>query len=306
MTELETLLGVSEIEYFTDLKEIVGNGWALSLNQNISLVLTIQGQRFSSFSFGLKRPDIAKKFPGYGDVDAGWSIKQKAFLSIVSEEQKTEGTVTLFRDSVQVLERKIDVLIRNGGVTFKKLSEIDRKIVVSIGTVEIRKNYQLLYMVWKKLFFSYGEKCPLLIIVGGVGNAGEGIIDLFLRDPDLRDSIYFAPGVSNKLKNAIIDRSIFTIYPSLYEGWGMPVAESLNRGKVTLASSSSSIPEVGGLFTKYFSPFSVDECYNLVEYYTYNDKERDALEYKLSKDYKSRSWGDFASTVLIDLGLKNE
>ena len=52
----------------------------------------------------------------------------------------------------------------------------------------------------------------------------------------------------------------FSIYPSFYEGWGLPIAESAFYGAPCLASSTSSMPEVAGSAVDYFNPASTDSC----------------------------------------------
>lgn len=47
-------------------------------------------------------------------------------------------------------------------------------------------------------------------------------------------------------------RHQFTIYPTFYEGWGLPVTESLRYGKVPVTSDSSSLPQAGGGFSVQF------------------------------------------------------
>ena len=57
----------------------------------------------------------------------------------------------------------------------------------------------------------------------------------------------------------LYERCLFTVFPSFYEGWGLPVGESLWFGKNCIASNASSIPEVGKEFVTYFDPQSLDE-----------------------------------------------
>ena len=50
----------------------------------------------------------------------------------------------------------------------------------------------------------------------------------------------------------------FTVFPSLYEGWGLPIGESLWFGKLCIASKTSSMPEVGGDLVDYVDPKDAD------------------------------------------------
>ena len=50
---------------------------------------------------------------------------------------------------------------------------------------------------------------------------------------------------------------LFTIYPSTYEGWGLPVTEALCFGKAVVTTAISSLPEAGGQYADYFDPHSM-------------------------------------------------
>ena len=80
-----------------------------------------------------------------------------------------------------------------------------------------------------------------------------------------------------------------SVYPSYYEGWGLPVAESLSFGKVSLASTASSLPEVGGQFADYFSPNSAPELLDLIVKYT-NKKNRQDRQQFIKTNYQPVTW----------------
>ena len=54
------------------------------------------------------------------------------------------------------------------------------------------------------------------------------------------------------------------MYPSIYEGWGLPVGESFAHGKYCIASNAASLPEVGGTLVDYFDPLDFMDCYRKV------------------------------------------
>ena len=68
---------------------------------------------------------------------------------------------------------------------------------------------------------------------------------------------YRALGHANDAElRALYENCEFFVYPSLYEGWGLPVAEALAFGKFVLASDRGSIPEVGGDLVEYIDPWN--------------------------------------------------
>jgi glycosyltransferase involved in cell wall biosynthesis len=57
---------------------------------------------------------------------------------------------------------------------------------------------------------------------------------------------------------------LFTVFPSLYEGWGLPVSESLSFGKPCVISSATSLPEAGGTLARYFDPENVTDAMRVI------------------------------------------
>jgi len=55
------------------------------------------------------------------------------------------------------------------------------------------------------------------------------------------------------------------VFPSLYEGFGLPVLEALACGTKVISSNSSSIPEVGGDVVRYFDPYNIKEIASKIE-----------------------------------------
>ena len=77
--------------------------------------------------------------------------------------------------------------------------------------------------------------------------------------------ITFTGFVSEAEKYVLLRHATATLYPSLFEGFGLPVLESLSVGTPCVASWSSSIPEVGGEVCSYFDPFSVEDFARAIE-----------------------------------------
>ncbi len=90
----------------------------------------------------------------------------------------------------------------------------------------------------------------------------------------------------------------FTIFPSLYEGWGLPVTESLGYGKVCIASSSTSIPEAGGDYCLYHDPDNVTEAYELYRKAITEPEIIRALERKIAAEYRPTEWRECAAALL--------
>jgi hypothetical protein len=162
--------------------------------------------------------------------------------------------------------------------------------ILTVG-LEGRKNALLLYQMFK---LAAQERIPLprLVIAGRpswIKQDHEALMRLLTRDPDARDRIQVMTGLDDPRLTWLYQNCLFTMFPSLCEGWGLPVAESLRHGKLCLASSASSIPEVGGDLAEYASPYDPRGFLDLVQRYL--DPQRlAAREAEIRARYRPHDW----------------
>jgi hypothetical protein len=179
------------------------------------------------------------------------------------------------------------------GASVKNLEGKD--FILCVGTVEIRKNHILLYTAFREML-QRGQKVPHLVIVGGTGWYVNDVLYELENDPLLKDKIIRPKGTSDQELAWLYQNCLFTIYPSVYEGWGLPIAESLYYGKACIASNASSMPEVGGDLVEYFSPYDSGSCASLITKYL-DPAVRKAQEAKIAKHYRYVSWDNTATQV---------
>ena len=85
------------------------------------------------------------------------------------------------------------------------------------------------------------------------------------------------------------------IYPSLYEGFGLPPLEAMSLGCPVICSNTSSIPEIVGHAGKYFDPCDIESIRNAIEYVVYSDMERRSLIFSGYERVKSFTWNNCVS-----------
>ena len=90
-------------------------------------------------------------------------------------------------------------------------------------------------------------------------------------------------------------------FPSVYEGFGFPVLEAMQSGTPVLASSTSSIPEVGGDAVRYVDPFSVDDIRRGLCHLLRNDQERAELSRRGLERSRQFSWSATAAATFACL-----
>jgi len=177
----------------------------------------------------------------------------------------------------------------------------DRDFIMTVGTIEVRKNHRLLYQSYK-LAKQNGVTLPKLIIVGRPGWLVEDLLFEIQNDPETQDDIVILNGIHDSQLAWLYENCLFTVYPSVYEGWGMPIAESLAYGKLCIASNTSSMTEIAGELIDYFSPYDPVGCLEAIKKYVKPDT-RKSREVAILAGYKSQSWQ--TTFKEIQLGIEN-
>lgn len=134
-----------------------------------------------------------------------------------------------------------------------------KDFVLCVGTIEARKNHALLYYTYK-LAIQKGVDLPDLVIVGRRGWKSDDIYELMTKDPQIKDKFIILEKAGDEELSWLYERCLFSVYPSFYEGWGLPIAESIAHDTPCICSNTSSMPEIAGELIDYFSPYSPDEC----------------------------------------------
>ncbi|MDP9095214.1 MAG: glycosyltransferase family 4 protein [Pseudomonadota bacterium] len=142
--------------------------------------------------------------------------------------------------------------------------------VLFVSTLEARKNHVLLLRVWQRLMAEVraGSRAPgsvpQLVFAGRVGT---GVADLLQQ---LDNSRYLGGRVrllrepGDAEIRALYQGCLFSILPSLFEGWGLPLGESLALGKPCLAARGTALEEAGGDLCRYFDPEDVGDAHRAV------------------------------------------
>jgi alpha-1,3-rhamnosyl/mannosyltransferase len=128
--------------------------------------------------------------------------------------------------------------------------------LLSIGTLEPRKNYTRLieaYAMLRQQLASQGSEPPPLLIAGGQGWLYEDILATPARC-GIEQHVRFLGKVPDADLPLLLAGARLFVYPSLYEGFGLPVLEAMACGVPVLASSSTSLPEVLGDAGLYCNP----------------------------------------------------
>lgn len=172
------------------------------------------------------------------------------------------------------------------------------EFVIFVSTLNPRKNHIFLLRVWEALYDIYGDKLPILVFVGQAGWSYHGIFSTIDAMTPLRHKLVFTDRVSERELHWLYQNTVFTVYPSIVEGWGLPITESLSFGKVCVSSSTSAMSEAAGKFCPVCDPADMDEWIGVVSRLIDDKKNLEHYEEIIERDYVEVSWENTATDVL--------
>ena len=180
------------------------------------------------------------------------------------------------------------------------------RFVLFVATIESRKNHLMAFNVWLSLIRKRGLKqTPMLVCVGNRGWLVDAAIARLNSSESLKRKVLLLSMISDHDLSELYRQCLFTLFPSSYEGWGLPVTESLSFGKVPLITAVSSLPEAGGDYAEYFDLHSEQDLLSKVERLIDDAGYRTRREAKIKESFRPRSWADIADEI-VDRVLDQE
>jgi len=172
-----------------------------------------------------------------------------------------------------------------------------RPFVAYVSTITFRKNHELVCNVWRQLVERLGARLPALLFVGRIAPDQEGFVDRVTRDPLLAGHLRIVSGLSDAELDWVYRNCLFTVFPSLYEGWGLPVAESLARGKVCLASNAGAVPETTASAVPLLDPLDLAAWRDEIARFVTDPSALARAEAIVRARYRPVSWAEAADSV---------
>jgi len=129
---------------------------------------------------------------------------------------------------------------------------IPKDYLLSVGSVEERKN---LLTILKTLKEIPNQK---LVVIGN-GKAYKIKCLRFISEHNLSNRVLFLSGLELDEMAAIYQNAQMLIYPSIFEGFGIPILEALFSKTPVITSKDGCFTEAGGTFSKYINPLSVEQ-----------------------------------------------
>lgn len=221
----------------------------------------------------------------------------------------SQATAKMVRDLFSVAQEDISVVYE--GVTKEKavsaLSKIrtrkkfniNERFLLYIGTIEPRKNLENLVKAFDQFMREHyrHHKDVQLVIAGVRGWKYQQIFRTIAR-AKWSSSIRVIGYVTQHEKITLLQASLFFAFPTLWEGFGLPVLEAASLGVPVLTSRVSSLPEVAGSGAVYVKPESVRSIQEGITMLVRQGKKRVALGKKGKQHAKKFSWEKCAAETM--------
>ncbi|MEF3691447.1 MAG: glycosyltransferase family 1 protein [Candidatus Moraniibacteriota bacterium] len=179
----------------------------------------------------------------------------------------------------------------------KKYQLENLKYLLFLGRIEERKNLIRIIKAFEILKEKYQIEHKLLL-AGGLGYGYNKIVK-YIEESFCKKDIYLSGFVEDREKREILKNADVFLFPTLYEGFGLPIIEAQSLGVPIVASNNSSIPEIIGTKIKPYlvNPQNPEEIADSVFRILNNKKVREKLVKPGLENVKRFSWDDCAAKI---------
>lgn len=208
----------------------------------------------------------------------------------------TKKTIHSTRDiSTRVVKLGSDIFQKELTIAEKYRPFLTKKYILFVGTLEPRKNQTLMLDVFEELSKQYPSLN--LIFIGKEGWNNDKLTKRIDQHPLLNTTLYWLKNVDDSTLVSLYKHAFLCVYISAYEGFGLPIAESLSYGNVTITSKNSSMYEVGKTFADYLIYNSKNELYETIETYLTDSTLYEAKKSFIKTHYLPYSWDMTFSSI---------
>ncbi|MDD5464536.1 MAG: glycosyltransferase family 1 protein, partial [Candidatus Moranbacteria bacterium] len=244
------------------------------------------------------------------------AIKKADKIIAVSHRSEKDLIAHLGIDAKKITVSYIDVdEIYKKEVSEKESQRVLKKYnleagyIYSGGGLEVRKNTENVLRAYKILFEAYGHASwlPKVVVSGKMMPQLAPLVtdvEAAVKGLGLEKEVSLLDFVPQEDLPALYKNASVFVYPSLYEGFGLPVLEAMNQGTPVITSKTSSLPEVGSDSVVYCDPKSVDDLAMVLKNVLMNNHLLSSLSMKGKERATHFSWDKFTEkmiNIIIDL-----
>lgn len=247
------------------------------------------------------------KFPHYHKFSSQYiqriffpGIIKRADLLITNSKNTTKDLLTFYPKS----EGKVKSIYLGKSNNFAPVSsvkvlkqyKISKPYFLTVSTIEPRKNLCCLLDAYTSFRTNNVGKIEL-VISGGIGWKSKRFFKKYFHHPFKNDIKLI--GYANRTDlPALYSHAELFIFPSLYEGFGLPVLEAMTCGTACISSNTSSLPEICNDAAIYFNPESSKELSEKMELIMNDKALQKDLQRKSIEQAKKFSWEKYAKEFI--------
>jgi glycosyltransferase involved in cell wall biosynthesis len=182
----------------------------------------------------------------------GWSVRRAGAVATVSEYSRREISRAYGRppERICVIRNGVDASAALVPGALPRQVPAGTRFALMVGRLEPRKNLRTLLAAFTRV----PDPDARLVVVGADDNEDPAVLAALAAD----ERAIHLTGVPQHELWALYREATVFVFPSLGEGWGIPVLEALAAGAPVVASSATAIPEAGGDACTYFDPTGPD------------------------------------------------
>lgn len=286
-----------------------GAGWAFACYHEQVRLAKSRGARVYRVFYDLipaLYPYFYEQGTDFGDYFGAWSKEAFSMCEgafAISECAKNDMVSLFDLDADQAARIRVIRLGEDFSGMGAEVLQTNRfegsgKFLLSVGTLEVRKNQACLLNAYRLLAKQHADHLPTLILAGRKGWL-DGEIDFQVKnDRVLSRFVRVIKDASDYELQWLYENCEFSLFPALYEGWGLPVAESLKAGRPCISSNTSSMLEIAPGLTVFASPYSVEEWVGAIGELLFEVGKLETLTEKVRSQYVPTAWAVTASAML--------
>ena len=182
------------------------------------------------------------------------------------------------------------------------------RFAMLVSTIEPRKGHRLLYRVWRRLM---AEGVPQatgfkLVFAGRPGWMVDDLLADIRNDPRFVEQILMISDVDDDLLAALYQGAAFCVYPSAYEGYGLPVIEAFSHGKAVLTSTGGALPELARGFSPCLDPTDEPAWYETIRQWIESPQARAPYEREIRARFRHPTWSEAAANFFACISTVKE
>ena len=172
-----------------------------------------------------------------------------------------------------------------------------RPYFVILGTIEARKNHLMLLHVWTRMVEKLGDSAPQLLVIGQRGWEAEQVLDILDRGERLKGTVVEIGGCSDQELTDYLVNARALLFPSLVEGYGLPLVEALRSGTPAIASDLAVFREIAQDVPDYLDPLDGPAWERAILDFAQADSAMRLAQLSRLEGYNAPTWADHFEAV---------